>query len=81
MERNDRFQVLSRGCLREDLKTGIPICNLARVTARGDLDLAKSEGELAKLGKSKAETTGASWELRVGLQTHFEMCSKLGFFF
>ena len=37
----------------QDLKSGIPICNLARVKARGDLDLDKSDAELSKLGKHK----------------------------
>ena len=37
----------------EDLKTGIPICNLARVKARGNLDSDKSDPELSKLGKTK----------------------------
>ncbi|CAK9089715.1 unnamed protein product [Durusdinium trenchii] len=37
----------------QDLKTGIPICNLARVKARGNLDSDKSDPELSKLGKTK----------------------------
>ena len=38
--------------LAQDLRSGIPICNLARVKCR-DLDLEKSD-ELQKLGKNKA---------------------------
>ncbi|CAE7253047.1 let-765 [Symbiodinium sp. CCMP2456] len=38
----------------QDLKTGIPVCNLARVRTRGALDAAHSaDPELAKLGKNK----------------------------
>ncbi|CAE7649463.1 pksJ [Symbiodinium microadriaticum] len=38
----------------QDLKTGIPVCNLARVRTRGELDAAHSaDPELAKLGKNK----------------------------
>ncbi|CAE7639145.1 SBNO1 [Symbiodinium pilosum] len=38
----------------QDLKTGIPVCNLARVKSRGKLDAAHSaDPELAKLGKAK----------------------------
>lgn len=42
------------GSWAQDLRSGIPICNLARVKCRGDLDLEKSDAELQKLGKKKA---------------------------
>eukprot|EP00435_Cladocopium_sp_Y103_P072179 s165_g39.t1 len=37
----------------QDLKSGIPICNLARVKCRGNLDSDRSDAELQKLGKNK----------------------------
>eukprot|EP00439_Symbiodinium_sp_Y106_P005951 s5968_g1.t1 len=55
----------------QDLKTGIPVCNLARVRTRGELDAAHgADPELAKLGKNKDGSAFKSWIYSVDTAEH-----------